>query len=221
MPPARPLVAVGRPRRPYEGRAKQQAEDYSYGARSEWAWASRRWLNRSRLRSGGRFGRGPNRRPTRQGSAGHQAVRVILVDRVILRVPVQVDAALIPDGVAGEEPSRRRVVEAVAQQRQAARVAVRVPAPLRPEPGVVVPRRTLRRRRPRPLPEPVRDVLVQARRLHPTRRVPRRVEPVGQRVGRGASVRWLTSPLTPTVITAPTVPVVPICASTVSPSETK
>ena len=65
------------------------------------------------------------------------SIRVGPVHVVVAGVPVEVDAARVAEGVAGEEPAQRGVVEAVPQQVQgvAARVAV---APLRLHPVVGV-----------------------------------------------------------------------------------
>ena len=52
------------------------------------------------------------------------ARRIAIVDGVVPRKPVEVDAASVADGGARDEPPRPRVVVAVGQQGQAAVVVV-------------------------------------------------------------------------------------------------
>ena len=53
------------------------------------------------------------------GVVGIKPAGVALIDGVVARKPVEVDAASVADGVARDEPTRPRVVVAVGQQGQA------------------------------------------------------------------------------------------------------
>ncbi len=88
------------------------------------------------------------------------------VDRIILAVPVEVDAAPVAQRVARQEPAHRRAVEAVRQQRQA-RLCVRVV----PKPRSHVPRARRVPHRLRPVPphvvlEHIVRVAAPVQRLH-------------------------------------------------------
>jgi len=61
----------------------------------------------------------PHAQFTLSGIAWIKPAGIALVDGVVARKPVEVDAPPVPDGVARDEPPRPRVVVAVRQQGQA------------------------------------------------------------------------------------------------------
>ena len=71
------------------------------------------------------------------GSCWRKPILVLVINRIILAIPIEVDAPRIANGIARHKLPGLRVVEPMPQQIQEARVLVPIP-PLRPEPIVQV-----------------------------------------------------------------------------------